>query len=262
RFERGVDPTQQARAIERATELLLEICGGKCGPIAVSERPDDAPRRPIVRMRRARAAALLGTSVPDRRIEQVLERLEMKVERDADGWRITPPAFRFDITIEEDLIEEVGRMIGYDEIPSTPGSARALLGQATETRVSDDRVADLLVARGYSEVVTYSFVDAELEAAVNPGVAPVSLANPIASDMAVLRRSLWPGLIGVARQNLSHQRARFKVFEIGPQFEAADGGVRQTTVVAGLAVGGRTLEHWEGASPDLDFYDVKADVEA
>jgi phenylalanyl-tRNA synthetase beta chain len=262
RFERGVDPTQQARAIERATELLLEICGGDCGPVAVAERSADVPRRPIVRMRRARASALLGTSVPDGRIEQLLERLEMKVERDAEGWRVTPPAFRFDITIEEDLIEEVGRMIGYDEIPSTPGSARAVLGRATETRVSDDRVADLLAARGYSEVVTYSFIDADLEAAVNPGVVPVSLSNPIASDMAVLRRSLWPGLIGAARQNLSHQRARFKLFEIGPQFEVVDGGVRQTTVVAALAVGSRVPEHWEGASPDIDFYDVKADVEA
>src|SRR5262249_23063248 len=155
------------------------------------------------------------------------------------------------ITIEEDLIEEVGRMIGYDEIPSTPGAARAVLGQATETRVSADRVADVLAARGYSEVVTYSFIDADLEAAVNPGVVPVSLANPIASDLAVLRRSLWPGLIGAAWQNLSHQRGRFKLFEIGPQFEAVDGGVRQTTVVAALAVGSRAPEQWEGASPDL-----------
>jgi len=262
RFERGVDPSQQGRAIERATELLVEICAGEYGPVAMTERQADVPRRPAVPVRRARAAALLGMSVPDRRIEQVFERLEMKVERDREGWRVTPPAFRFDITIEEDLIEEIGRMIGYDEIPSTPGGARAFLGGATETRVPADRVADLLAARGYSEVVTYSFIDAALEAAVNPGVVPVSLANPIASDMAVLRRSLWPGLIGAARQNLSHQRARFKLFEIGPQFETEDRGVRQTTVVAGLAIGSRAPEHWEGASPDTDFYDVKADVEA
>jgi len=262
RFERGVDPIQQARAIERATGLLLEICGGEWGPVTVTERAADAPRRPAVRMRRARATALLGIAVPDQRVEQLLERLEMKVERDSDGWRVTPPAFRFDIAIEEDLIEEVGRMIGYDEIPSTPGSARAVLGQATEARVSPDRVADLLAAHGYSEVVTYSFIDAELEAAVNPGVVPVALANPIASDMAVLRRSLWPGLIAAARQNLSHQRARFKLFEVGPQFEVEGGGVGQTSVVAGLAVGSRAPEHWEGASSDVDFYDVKADVEA
>jgi phenylalanyl-tRNA synthetase beta chain len=153
-------------------------------------------------------------------------------------------------------------MIGYDEIPSTPGRVRGVLGRATESRVPAERVADLLAARGYSEVVTYSFIDADLEAAVNPGVTPVSLANPIASDMAVLRRSLWPGLIGAARQNLSHQRARLKLFEVGPQFEAQGDGVRQTAVVAGIALGSRTPEHWEGSSSDLDFYDVKADIEA
>ena len=262
RFERGVDPSQQARAIERATELLHAICGGEPGPVTVTERAADAPRRAAVRLRRARASALLGVAVPDARIEQLLQRLEMNVARDADGWRVMPPAFRFDITIEEDLIEEVGRMIGYDEIPSTPGGARAVLGRATESRVPAERVADVLVARGYSEVVTYSFIDAELEAAVNPGVVPVSLANPIASDMAVLRRSLWPGLIAAARQNLSHQHARFKLFEIGPQFEAQGEGVRQTTVVAGLALGSRAPEHWEGNRSDLDFYDVKTDIEA
>jgi phenylalanyl-tRNA synthetase beta chain len=262
RFERGVDPSQQARAIERATELLTEICGGECGPLVLSEREADAPRRAAVRLRRARVSALLGVEVPDRRIEQLFERLEMRAKRDSEGWRVTPPAFRFDIAIEEDLIEEVGRMIGYDEIPSTPGSALAVLGRATETRVSAERVADLLAARGYAEVVTYSFIDAGLEDAVNPGVVPVTLANPIASDMAVLRRSLWPGLIGAARQNLSHQRARFKLFEVGPQFAVEGEGVRQTAVVAGLAVGSRAPEHWEGTGPDVDFYDVKADVEA
>ena len=262
RFERGVDPTRQARAIERATELLLAICGGEPGPVTGAERAADVPRRTAVRMRRARASALLGIEVPDARIEQLLQRLEMKLERDADGWHVTPPAFRFDITIEEDVIEEVGRMIGYDEIPSTPGRVRAVLGHATENRIPAERIADLLADRGYSEVVTYTFIDAELEGAVNPGVVPVSLANPIASDMAVLRRSLWPGLIGAARQNLSHQRARCKLFEIGPQFEARGDGVHQTTVVAGLALGSRAPEHWEGDRSDLDFYDVKADVEA
>ena len=262
RFERGVDPTAQARAIERASELLVEICGAQCGQTSVTERTPDAPTRAPVRLRRARASALLGIAVPDRRIEQVFERLEMRVEGDADGWRVTPPAFRFDIAIEEDLIEEIGRMIGYDEIPSTPGTPTAVLGLATETRVSTDRIADVLAARGYAEVVTYSFVDPELDAAVTPGARPAALANPIASDMAVLRSSLWPGLISSARENLSHQRARFKLFEIGQQFEAVGAGVRETAIVAGLAVGTRTPEHWDGQAPDVDFFDVKGDLEA
>ena len=262
RFERGVDPTGQARAIERATELLAEICGAQPGPTSVTERAADAPTRAPVRLRRARASALLGIAVPDPRIEELLQRLEMRVERETDGWRVTPPAFRFDVTIEEDLIEEIGRMIGYDEIPSTPGTSTAVLGRATESRVSPDHIADVLAARGYAEVVTYSFVDAALDALVSPSTERALLANPIASDMAVLRSSLWPGLIAAARENLSHQRVRFKLFEVGQQFDAVGGGVRETAVVAGLAVGSRAPEHWEGQSPDVDFFDVKGDLEA
>jgi phenylalanyl-tRNA synthetase beta chain len=153
-------------------------------------------------------------------------------------------------------------MVGYDRIPSTPGIAAEQLGLASEVMIDTDRIADLLVARGYTEAITYSFIDPWLEAAVNPGSELVELANPIASDMAVLRRSLWPGLINVARLNLSYQRQRLKLFEIGPQFAAAAAGVKQTTVVAGLAFGHRTPEHWDGTSPSVDFFDVKGDVEA
>jgi phenylalanyl-tRNA synthetase beta chain len=262
RFERGVDPTQQARAIERATELLLGICGGQCGPLVVTERAADVPKRAAVRLRRARAATLLGLTVADDRVEQLLQTLEMRLAPERDGWLVTPPPFRFDITIEEDLVEEIGRMVGYDQIPSTPGVGEALLGRSTESAVSPGRLADVLAARGYSEVITYSFIDEGLEQAVNPGATPVRLTNPIASDMAVMRRSLWPGLIQAARQNLSHQRGRLKVFELGPQFEADGQGVREAIVLAGLALGSRAPEHWEGAGPDLDFYDVKGDVEA
>jgi phenylalanyl-tRNA synthetase beta chain len=262
RFERGVDPTQQARAIERATELLLAICGGDAGPLSLTEQPAAAPKRSPIRLRRARVSSVLGLTVPDSRIGRVLERLEMRVERDADGWRVTAPAFRFDITIEEDLIEEVGRMVGYDHIPSTPGVARERLGLATETVVAPERATDRLAARGYAEVITYSFVDPDLELAVNPGVEPVRLANPIASELAVLRRSLWPGLLNAARHNLAHQRGRFKLFELGPQFEADGPVVRETAVLAGLAVGSRAPEHWDGAGPELDFFDVKGDVES
>jgi phenylalanyl-tRNA synthetase beta chain len=262
RFERGVDPTGQAHALERASELLVEICGARCGPPSVTERAADAPTRAPVRLRRARATTLLGIAVPDGRIEQIFERLEMRVEREADGWRVTPPAFRFDIAIEEDLVEEIGRMIGYGEIPSTPGAPSAVLGLSTETRVSPEHIADVLAARGYAEVVTYSFVDPALDAAVSPDAQSAALANPIASDMSVLRSSLWPGLISAARENLSHQRARFKLFEIGQVFEAAGKGVRETAVVAGLAIGMRTPEHWDGQGPVVDFFDVKGDLEA
>jgi phenylalanyl-tRNA synthetase beta chain len=262
RFERGVDPTGQGRAIERATQLLLEICGGEVGPVDVVEQPSDLPQRQPVKLRRERLLAVLGLIVPDARVESLLQRLGMLVESDAHGWRVTPPPFRFDIAIEEDLIEEVGRMVGYDRIPPTPGTATERLGSSAESVVAADRLADLLMARGYTEVINYSFVDPALEEAVNPGVTSVHLTNPIASDMAVLRRSLWPGLMTAARQNLSHQRQRFKLFELGPQFALDGADVQQTTVLAGLALGSRTPEHWDGTPAPTDFFDVKGDVEA
>jgi phenylalanyl-tRNA synthetase beta chain len=262
RFERGVDPSAQARGIERATELLLSLCGGQAGPTTVTERAADVPQRPVVALRRQRLDALLGVAVPEAQVSGLLTRLGMRVTVRSDGWQVTPPPFRFDITIEEDLVEEVGRMVGYDQIPATPALATERLGVATERSVPADRLADVLVARGYSEAITYTFIDAEFEAAVNPGSDPIALANPIANDMAVLRRSLWPGLLNAARLNLSHQRQRLKLFELGPQFSGSGSGVEQTTVLAGIAVGGRGPEHWDGAAPDVDFFDVKGDVEA
>jgi phenylalanyl-tRNA synthetase beta chain len=262
RFERGIDPAGQSRAIERATELLLQICGGSAGPITVVEEPRNLPQRNAVRLRQQRLSSILGLDVPSDEVTALLGRLGMRVDPTADGWQVTPPSFRFDIAIEEDLIEEVGRMIGYDHIPVTPGTATAQLGRATEAAVDSDRLVDMLIARGYTETITYSFIDPALEAAVNPGTEPVQLENPIASDLAVLRRSLWPGLINVTRLNLSHQRQRVKIFELGPQFATEGHGVKQTAVLAGLALGSRAPEHWDGTGPDLDFFDVKGDVEA
>jgi phenylalanyl-tRNA synthetase beta chain len=262
RFERGVDPSGQVRALERATELLLAICGGRAGPIADVESRADLPRRASVTLRRPRLRAVLGVEVPEQRVGEIFRRLEMAVEPVADGWRVTPPAFRFDVSIEEDLIEEVGRMFGYDAIPATPGEAGERLGMASERTVDADDVVDLLTARGYAEAITYSFVDAELDALVTPRGAPVELANPIASDLAVLRQSLWPGLIDAARTNVTHQRHRLRLFELGPQFAATEQGIAQTTVVAGLALGPRAAEHWDGAGPEVDYFDVKGDVEA
>jgi len=262
RFERGVDPAGQVRAIERATELLLAICGGQAGPVSDVQHRAGLPKRPPVPLRRDRLRAVLGVEVPAQRVATIFARLEMTTKSTAAGWRVTPPAFRFDIAIEEDLIEEVGRMFGYDAIPSTPGEVVEQLGVATEQSVDSGRIADLLAARGYAEAITYSFIDAALDALVKPGSTPVELANPIASDMAVLRQSLWPGLISAARLNVTHQRQRLRLFELGPQFAAAEHGVAQTAVVAGLALGPRAAEHWDGAGPEVDYFDVKGDVEA
>ncbi len=263
RFERGVDPELPAIAVERATALLLQIAGGKSGPMEVAESSAHLPASSDIHLRHQQAEAVLGVALGADTIAAVLRRLGMEVTAAAGGWQVRPPGHRFDIAIEEDLIEEVGRMVGYDNIPAVPGLGAVHPGTATETRLGEDRIADTLVARGYTEVVTYSFIDESLQRAVMPEGESVRLRNPIASDMGVMRRSLWPGLLSVARQNLSRQQHRLRLFEIGRQFEPGEGGrVVETNMLAGLAIGARHPEHWEGSGDAVDFFDIKADVEA
>lgn len=262
RFERGVDPTGQVRAIERATALLIDIAGGQAGPLVVAEAPDRLPQRKAIPLSHGRVESLLGIEIEAPEIERLLTRLGIELRAREGGWDATPPPYRFDLQIEEDLVEEVGRLLGYDHIPAVTGQTAAHLGSATEQRIDDDRLADLLVARGYSEVVTYGFVDRELDEAVCPDAPRVALANPISSDMSVMRSSLWPGLLLVARQNLSRQRERLRIFEIGREFAAAGDGVEETEVIAGLAVGAELPEHWDVRERDVDFFDIKADVES
>lgn len=263
RFERGVDPLQQRRAIERATALLLEIAGGEPGPVLEEVATVGLPNVDPITLRGERLGAVLGQALPPQTVETSLELLGMDVAANGgNAWQITPPSFRFDLKIEEDLIEEVARLVGYDNIPASPEFGASQLGTASEDRVEDEAIADLLVARGYSEIISYSFIDAELGELVNPGVPPERLANPISSDLSVMRRSLWPGLLSAAAQNLSRQQERLRLFEIGPQFETGADGTAETIVVAGLACGTRWPEHWDLSSDDVDFFDVKSDVEA
>ena len=262
RFERGVDPSSQARAIERATKLLVDITGGDPGPLVVTDDDRYLPNHSSIALRHERLQTVLGVSLQPEEVEKSLGVLEMEIERTEDGWSVLPPPFRFDLSIEEDLIEEVGRMVGYDTIPATPETSPRHLGTATETRVTEDRIVDLLTDRGYSEIITYSFVDEELEAAINPGVEPVRLANPISQELRVMRRSLWPGLLVTAKQNLSRQQTRLRLLEVGAQFARGPEGVRETSVLAGLALGRHWPEHWDSDDREVDFYDVKADLEA
>ncbi len=264
RFERGVDPEGQARAVERATRLLLAIAGGRPGPTRVTELSDLVPRRAPVSLRHARIESLLGVELEPGEVEKLLGRLGIEVRRRrSKEWEVRPPSYRFDLSIEEDFVEEVGRMIGYDRIPAIPGQGPAHLGTATELEIDDERLADVLVARGYHEIVTYGFVDRELDQAVSPGIEPLALANPISQDLAVMRTSLWPGLLSAARQNLARQQTRLKLFEIGRQYSPADDGrAVETPMLAGLVSGSRRPEHWDRDKAEADFFDVKADVRA
>jgi len=263
RFERGVDPAEQARAIERATALLLDIAGGDPGPVTETVNTDALPRVPAITLRSERLAGVLGQAIPARTVEQSLAVLGMRLQSGGDGvWQVEPPSYRFDLTIEEDLIEEVARLVGYDNIAAEPEKSETQLSTATESQIDEDRFADLLVARGYSEVISYSFTNARVAELINPGAPLERLANPISQDLSVMRRSLWPGLLAVAAENLSRQQERLQLFEIGPQFEAGPAGTVETRVIAGLACGARWPEHWDLERDAVDFFDLKADVEA
>jgi phenylalanyl-tRNA synthetase beta chain len=262
RFERGVDPTLQERAIERATELLLACAGGTAGPTEVTELRDEVPARATVRFRPERARRLIGSDIADADIERILRQLGMQVERGADGWSVRAPSWRFDVAIEEDLIEEVARIHGFDRIPETDPATPLAIPALRETRVSPETVADLLVQRGYFEAITYSFVDPALQAVLCPGEPALRLANPISADLAEMRVSLWPGLVRAVQENQRRQQPRVRLFELGRKFRLDGGTLHEIPVVAGIAAGPALAEQWGAPATDVDFFDVRSDIEA
>ena len=264
RFERGVDPTLQERAIERATELLLACAGGRAGPTEVTEIKSELPYRPSVAFRPSRARRVIGAPIDDADIERILLRLGMQVvEQGGAAWRVTAPPWRFDVAIEEDLIEEVARIHGFDHIPETDPATPLAIPAMRETRVAPETAADLLVQRGYFEAITYSFVDPGLQALLCPGEPALRLANPISADLAEMRVSLWPGLVRALTENQRRQQPRVRLFELGRKFRLdAAGMLQELHVVAGLAAGPVLPEQWGVAAAEVDFFDVRADVEA
>lgn len=262
RFERGVDPTLQVRAIERATALLLDIVGGAPGPV-LDVRSDSAPaQRASLPLRAERVAHILGLELPSETIEDILERLGMDVERSADGWRVSPPSARFDLVQEVDLIADIGRIHGYDAIPVRRAAGTIRTKALPESRVELDRVRLALVDRGYQEVITYSFVSPELQALVEPGVEALRLANPISSELSTMRTSLWPGLLNAARHNQARQQTRVRIFESGLCYRTGPNGLTQRPAIGGLWLGSVVPEQWGQAERAADFFDLKADVEA
>ncbi len=263
RFERGVDPGIQQLAIERATQLIIDIAGGEAGPVVTAESTAALPVRAPIRLRRERLARLLGVAVPDADVTRILRALRMTVEATADGWTVTPPTARFDLEREEDLVEEVARVHGYDRVPDIPGPGAlrpAAVGEAPAPRAA---LAATLLARGWQEAITYSFVPADLDALFSvTECAGLALANPISNDLAVMRQSLWPGLVQAVAANLNRQQPRVRLFEAGTRFVLdAAGACHEERCVAGVAAGARWPEQWGAALASLDFFDVKADVE-
>lgn len=259
RFERGVDPTGQVRAIERATALLMSIAGGEPGELVVT-RAGHGPANEPVLLRSHRLGAVLGTRLAPETVVAALEGLGFGVSSGDSGWSVTAPGHRFDIECEEDLIEEVARVVGYDEIPPASGAGIGVLGAAPDGQIPEHRAADWLAARGYREVMTYSFVSPEALSRLGLS-SSWTVANPISVELSEMRPSLWPGLLESALENRSRQQERLRLFEIGHVYERQNGEPVETVKIGGLALGSRLPQTWAERQVDTDFFDIKADVE-
>jgi len=260
RFERGVDPAGQEAAIERATALLVEIAGGRPGPLLLAEDRDHVPANRAVTLRHDRLNAVIGLPIPEGEVGKILERLGMAVTRMDGSWSVTAPSSRFDIAIEEDLIEEVARIFGYDAIPEAPVSGELSVGRFSGHRVSLDQLRQSLCADGYQEAINYSFVDHNLLNIVHQGGQVLPLANPLAADMDVMRTTLLPGLLTALARNLRRQQGRVRLFETGVVF-LQDESLEEVERLSGVATGDALPEQWGAPSRALDFFDVKGDLE-
>ncbi|MBL8416178.1 MAG: phenylalanine--tRNA ligase subunit beta [Propionivibrio sp.] len=264
RFERGVDFGGTRRALERATRLILEICGGQAGPLCEAEAA--LPQRPAVRLRPARVSRVLGVTFAPELIGELFSRLDLAFKREGDDFIVIPPSYRFDIEIEEDLIEEIVRLYGYDNIPSpAPRAALSMLPQSEETRPLT-RVRQILSDRGFQEVINFAFVEESWETDFAANTAPIRLANPIASQMSVMRSTLIGGLVANVVTNLKRRQSRVRVFETGRCFLRDKNGFpvegfRQPWKIAALAYGSDLPEQWGSATRNVDFFDIKGEVE-
>jgi phenylalanyl-tRNA synthetase beta chain len=264
-YERGVDPTLPQRAMERASALLVEIAGGRAGPVTQVHSSKHEPKRIPVSLRKTQLARLLGTSIDPDRVTAVFAALQMKVRAIPTGWEVTPPPHRFDITIEADLIEEVARMVGFNAIAEREGDAAHHFPDVPRARPPEAAVLEVMSARGYHEAITYAFVDPQLQQRLFPERPGLTLGNPISSDLSVMRVSLWPGLLRAAAENDRRQQERIRLFEHGVCFVVGVGAALEVDMLAGIACGERLPEQWGVPRHErarVDFFDVKADLES
>ncbi len=262
RFERGVSFELQTRALARASALVIELAGGAAGPVVEALSQTHLPERQPILLRAERIRRVLGLDIEADRVSDILKGLGMLPEPHAEGWRVIPPAFRFDIAIEADLIEEIGRVHGYDQLPRKHPIIPAVMHPVSETWLKLDRVRDLLVDRGYQEAVTYSFVEPNLQRLIEPDLEPLALKNPISAELAVMRTGLWPGLLDAALKNAHRQQSRVRLFEGGLKFLPHPAGLEQRKSLAWLAMGPVHPEQWGEKSRLVDFFDLKADIES
>ena len=263
RYERGVDWKLAREAMERATGLLLDITGGEAGPIIETVNEQYLPSIAAITLRAARISQMLGMEMDSAEIERLLSALGLTITADGEGqWHVEVPSHRFDISLEVDLIEELARLYGYNRLPVRYPQARLAPQAKAEARSDLPELRRLLVARGYQEAITYSFIDPKQFELFSPGVEPLLLANPISNDMAAMRASLWPGLVKALQHNLNRQQDRVRLFESGLRFVGQLEGLKQESMLAGVVCGSRLPEGWAQGRDVVDFFDVKADVEA
>jgi len=261
RFERGVDFELPAQAMSRATELLLKIVGGAAGPVVEVNESEKLPQRQPISLREERIKRLLGIELEQTKVTEILTRLGMNVVEQGKTWLVTPPSFRFDITIEADLVEEVGRIFGYDELPSEAPKMPLEVALPREAQVRMERVRAYLLDRGYQEAINYSFVDAGIQSQIIPDEAAIALANPISADMSEMRTSLWTGLLQTLKYNQNRQQDRIRLFEQGVIFTKQGDKIIEKSLLSGVVTGNLMPEQWGNKSRKVDFYDLKADIE-
>ncbi|WP_458130608.1 phenylalanine--tRNA ligase subunit beta [Pseudomonas sp. R3-41] len=263
RYERGVDWQLAREAMERATGLLLDITGGEAGPVIETVSEQHLPKITPITLRAQRITQMLGMEMDSAEVERLLSALGLNISADGAGqWRVEVPSHRFDISLEVDLIEELARLYGYNRLPVRYPQARLAPQAKAEARSDLPELRRLLVARGYQEAITYSFIDPRQFELFSPGVEPLLLANPISNDMAAMRSSLWPGLVKSLQHNLNRQQDRVRLFESGLRFVGQLEGLKQEPMLAGVVCGSRLPEGWAQGRDVVDFFDVKADVEA
>ena len=269
RYERGIDPELQRNAMERATQLLLNIVGGQAGPIVEAKSEVDIPLKKSVTLRRKMLDTRIGHHINDDQVTEILTRLEFTVDSsghdESKVWQVVVPAYRFDIKIEVDLIEEVARIFGYNNIPNIAPKAYLAMRAQKEAKLTVSKLRQVLVNRDYQEAITYSFVDPKVQSLLFPEQEVMVLPHPISSEMSVMRLSLWTGLLQSVVYNQNRQQQRVRLFEVGLRFvpdQSAENGVRQENMIAGVIGGTRVDEHWTMEKSVSDFFDIKGDVEA
>ena len=264
RFERGVDFELPRKAMEKATALLLQICGGEAGEICEAVSEQHLPKVKQVQLRRHKLDALLGHHIETEIVTDIFQRLGFPVQYADDVWTVTSASWRFDIEIEEDLVEEVARIYGYNSIPNNAPLAHLRMREHKEADVDLSRIKTALVSCDFHEAITYSFVDPKIQTLLHPNQEALILPNPISSEMSAMRLSLLTGLLGAVLYNQNRQQTRVRLFEAGLRFipdANAEFGVRQERVFSAVMTGARLNEHWAGKSENADFFDLKGYLE-